>query len=720
METKSFFGRYFKYKLSGLRGTAIAAAIMNFLSVTLIAIAVMVNCTLDQKSLESFDLGFGGWEYFFLMEAVLAVALTAFVIGTIMLAVTAVNNFSFYNRSTWTDVIGCLPLTYKQRFWGDLLSGLAAHMISFIPCSAAGVFLIAAAQSEVYKNPDLSQQLLYSEGLIIDKLIPTYLSLILMLLVGYLGVYASACLITSCCGKRGSAAFYTLAGLLLPAGIVIIYLTCIYWDTVGIDAALEISKAVPVFPGFGVWAGAALRMFSEYLSFDEALKGLWFLTDEPEYLIIAVLMIAALTAGAYFLGKYRKTERTGRDFVYGGMYHVISALLIAVVIGISLVFVISDDRAFEPIGMLFSAFFAFVPYIIIELVHRRSLKKIWLSAVRFAVISAACFGIIMLGRATGDFGAEKYIPSDTSVEEVRISGYKVISNYNYTNISRDDYVYASDEAISVLIGEHRRIIDNLDEGFYTGNALKITYVLKNGRRVCRFYSPRYYDDKMLPAADKVFENIRTLEPTDSSALGIVSTQRYDDIWISYSEYVRNDAGDRSEKVSYITRGREKAFMDILKHELINLPPVADYEDKAGLVRIEFTLGGRDYVDVYHIPVRYAETLAFLSEPENLRGEPKPVEAEKIVFTWNVRGDDVTDTVGLLEVEVRSDDESEEARELLSYIRMPGETFEEASENVYVYYDNTHSGGGMYIAKTDERAVLRAMLKIARAEFEKTR
>lgn len=703
-----FFGQYFRYKLKSLIGTAVVMAIVNFFSVTLVAMGIYfafrVSGT-DMDTVVSTDIL--GWGFFFLLEVIGGVALLMLCTGAGMVAMTAVKSFNFYNKPTLTDMIGCLPLTYKQRFLCDFLSGLVVHLASFIPCSAVGLFFAAATQKEYYRQAELS---LYHDDII--PLIPTYLSLVLLLLVGYLGIYALACFVTACCGREGSAVNYTLASLFLPTCIAVTYCFCIYIDAVGIDTVQVIEKAVPVLPGLGVWTGAAIRMFIFGKNFENTLKGLCYLTDEPEYIIIAVLLIIALILGAYFLGKHRKTERTGREVVFGGAYYVISSLLVVAFTGIFLTFAYTGSDGVGIFNVLIAALLTFIPYITVELVHRRSLKKIWLAAVRFVVIFTACVGFTLLGRVTGGFGIVKYIPSDSSVKEIKVSGYGLNSNDLGPYVfAFGPYVYASDEAKSVIIGEHRRIIDNLGTSeISTGNEIAITYVLKNGRRVNRSYD--YGGEKDI--AEKVYENIRKLEPTDSSSLGIVSTRRYDSILISYSEFNRSNSGELEEdEALYLTPGKETELLDILLHDILNYIPEGGYKNNAGRIDILFTLDGNTEYMSYTVSRSYADTLAFLSDPENLRGVPPVGETVKYIFRWDDNSETPTNSIAFLNIEFMSGDEN--ARELISYIREKDELDkDEISEIVSVFTEDTSR---LCIAKSDEKAVLREMLKIARVQYE---
>lgn len=727
---KSFFKDYFLYKLRGFRGTAVASAVMNFFSTTFLGAGCLLLVYLGSSAYEGYDPFGGGYGLLFLSYVILGIFLLAAAVETIIVTFSPLRAFRSYNRRPVADMIGCLPLTYSQRFWGDFLSGLCANLISFIPCAAAGIPFMAAAQSIARKSADMSVDITP------DYVVPTYLSVILLLFVGYLAAYAVSCFIAACCGRAGTSAVYTLISLFIPAGFALIYGFCVFGDAVGVNVMTEVSNALSAIPPVGVWASVIARAFDARRSY-RVFRSLWYLTDQPVYLVVSLLIIAALIVGAYLLGKRRKCERTGGDFVFRGAYHVISTALAAFVIGFffmvkefSFSIINFGERNVELIDIVFSAGAAFVVYAVAELVHTRSFGKLWQTALKFAGICAVCFGTIALAQNTGGFGAEKRLPVRSAIAEVRVSGSSML--YRRWD---DALIYRSNEAISAILEENKRIVNNAGDNICTGDALTITYMLKDGRTVTRGYSSDY-DAVTNEMRSKILAdacaNIRKLTPTDSSALGFIDDPRYDSISIRYIKYAHDNntaenASDTNvpEKTVYVTEGKEDELMELLKNDtLFNHKGEYTSKNSVGTVWIEYTVDGAPGFATYYILDDYADTLAFLDDPENLRGSPAAEEEFIYFFSVysNVDYDEAGRAVGLMPIKefrltVSSADDSEAARELLSFAAPYDEMVDEVSDYITVH-SSSPQGGALGVRKRDESAVIRAMVKYARESAER--
>ncbi len=506
------------------------------------------------------------------VTAALIVACAAIVGITIVVIFTPASAFDFFVKRNCTDTLGCLPLTYRQRFWGDFLSGLGVHMISFIPCSAAGLIFAAAADGNISDtfNEYIYDTILYNSAVIRNIFVRTYLSYILLLFVGYMGAYAVSCFVTVCCGRKFNAKACSLIFQILPAGLVTVYCGCALMNSVGVDIYEEWTKAIAVIPPVGTWLSAVLRGSVNITAFNDIgsqLERAFFLIKHPWYIVVTAVILAALIIGAYFLGKLRKNERTGREFVFKGAYRVMSVMTVVFIIGI-----IQMARDEMPVifslGSVFAIIIAFVVYAAIELIHTRSFKRIWWTALKFIAICLACQGFFLLVHNTGGFGAEKYLPPRALISEVRVSGDKfldpIINHYDKY------YIYRSDDAISAILSEHEKLLsETSDVG--TGGDIVVTYVLKNGGEVVRGYGMTYVDGvAQSETLAEMCSTIRQLTPTDSSVLGFIDDPQYGEIEIKYHKMTHvKELGYVSSGAVYVAEGMEDEFMELLKHDIIN-------------------------------------------------------------------------------------------------------------------------------------------------------
>lgn len=724
---KSFFGDYFLYKLRGRRGVMIAAAVMNFLSTTLIGALDTYYINIMNKDLVLED---GPSKQFLETQAVIVIVGALIAAGasivalTIIIMFTPASTFDFFVKKNLTDTLGCLPLTYRQRFWGDFLSGLGVHMISFIPCSALGLILAAAANgsmSDAVKRY-LDDMLLYNSAGTQNIFVKWYLSYILLLFVGYMGAYAVSCFVTICCGRSFNAKACSLISQILPAGLVSVYCSFAFMNSVGIDVYTEWMRAVAVIPPVGTWLSAVFMgdFDKAFYYIDEQLDRAFFITGEPLYLIIIAVILAALIFGAYFLGKLRKNERTGRDFVFGGAYYVLSVMTVLFIIGIAPMMRYETPWLITP-WSIFAIIVALVIYVIIELIHARSFKWIWMSVLRFIAMCLVCQCFFLLAYYSRGFGVGNYLPPRALISEVRVSG-----NNFFTDVRDGSYIYRSDEAISTILSEHEKLFG--DEDIFTGNDISITYVLKNGRKVVRSYCTLYSFTTFEPRSKTLIEvcdAIHRLTPTDSSVLGFIDDPQYDSISITYYKlnldetfsYVRSPA-------VYIAKGREDEFMELLRYDTIN--NLSRMQRRVGEIFISHSMNRSPDWDTYYIYDGYTSTLDFLNDPANIT-EEQPDEKE-IVYTfslswgyWDMDGNDDTtygegENISDMVVFVSSADESAAAKELIGYLRpiidIPAG---EVSKNLAIHSNS--SDGDLSIAAEDERAVISAMLKFIRTHME---
>lgn len=730
---KSFFGDYILYKMRGMRVVVIASAVMNLLSTTLLGAAACYFIVTMNKYLTLEDDS-AKWlledQVPIVVTAALIVACAAIVGLTIVVIFTPASAFDFFVKRNCTDTLGCLPLTYRQRFWGDFLSGLGVHMISFIPCSAAGLIFAAAADGNISDtfNEYIYDTILYNSAVIRNIFVRTYLSYILLLFVGYMGAYAVSCFVTVCCGRKFNAKACSLICQILPAGLVTVYCSCAFINSIGVDINDEWTKALAVIPPVGTWVSAIFRGSSSTTAFNDMgvrLGRAFFLCKQPWYLAVIAVILAALIIGAYFLGKLRRNERTGRDFVFKGSYYVLSVMTVVFIIGI--IQMTRDEMPWVfSLGSVFALIIALAVYAAIELIHTRSFKRIWWTALKFITICLACQGFFLLVHNTGGFGAEKYLPPRALISEVRVSGDKfldpIINHYDKY------YIYRSDDAISAILSEHEKLLSETSD-IRTGGDIVITYVLKNGGEVVRRYGTSY-DSKGSAVSETLAEMcgaIRGLTPTDSSVLGFIDDPQYGEIEIKYHKMTHvKELGYVSSGAVYVAEGMEDEFMELLKHDIIN--NYTWYQSNVGEINIRHSLNDTGDWETYYIHEGYADTIAFLNDPANMTDKPKEEPKEYVYNISLIGGVLETETepevpygegeaISRISVSVSSEDESAEARELIGYLRPVSEAPEGGISKNFNIYSNNGSVGTLGIAKEDERAVIRVMLKYVRTHME---
>ena len=173
---------------------------------------------------------------------------------------------------------------------------------------------------------------------------------------------------------------------------------------------------------------------------------------------------------------------------------------------------------------------------------------------------------------------------------------------------------------------------------------------------------------------------------------------------------------------YVAEGMENEFMKLLKHDIIN--NYTWYQSNVGEINIKHSLNGTGDWEIYYIHEGYADAIAFLNDPVNMTDKPKEEPKEyvyNISLIWGVLETETEpevpygegEAISHMMVIVSSEDESAEAKELIGYLRLVSEAPEGGISKNFNIYSNNDSAGTLGIAKEDERAVIRAMLKFIR-------
>ena len=130
---KSFFREYFLFRLNAQKFGLVMCTIFGMVTLPGAAFElhdIIKNMYNDEAI--PIDTFYDIRHFFFII--CLAGLLIMSVIG-------AVISFLSCNRRKYTDMIGGLPLTHKERFWGDFLSGYISYLYIFIRSVFIGFFI---------------------------------------------------------------------------------------------------------------------------------------------------------------------------------------------------------------------------------------------------------------------------------------------------------------------------------------------------------------------------------------------------------------------------------------------------------------------------------------------------------------------------------------------------------------------------------------------------
>ncbi len=590
---KSFFKDYYLYRLRGLRGFFIASCVLSFLSgpLMLTGLFIMVENT-DQ------DGGFGAFYTLVLGLYILIVTVPALILLGMIIPMVSRRHL---NRKAYVDTMGTLPITYKQRYWGDLLAEVTAYVA---PVVVGGLYTLAV--TFVYANvEDLP---LFGNM----KDTQSFLSSAALTLVfSCIGGFALSNLIVQCSGKVGSGIMCSvLSAFLLPT--IVISLGMIgAASAIGVDETRAASDACSAIPPIG-WL-VKIFINGELDDFFNA-RSVRFAVNSPILLSVLLAIIAAFIVGGYFIGKKRRSELVGESLVFETASCAVSIGIAAAVMSIFMVNLTSRSKASDYIIMLVVTFVIFMAF---ELLHRRKKIKVLGSLIRYVCVCAAGLGFFALMRSTNGLGAEDYLPKPGSVKEVSIS-------FGLDRSTSDEYIFDDNNAVKVVIDQHRDILKSKDD-LYTGVELVISYKLKNGLEVARGYN--IHDDSIIT---NFSEQLLNLPQKGNNPLNLLRDESIElNARISKNVTVEtstdpSNTPDYSNTGSYIIKPEKmselrKLLLNDIENNFSDFLIDDDNSDESeyGLLHVFYYENGQQNYELYHIDKAYTQTIAFLEDPDNL-------------------------------------------------------------------------------------------------------
>ena len=411
---KSFFKEYLIYRIKAQKTNLILCCILNALTLPLFVIA----------QLKGFD---GSLSEFYFFGTYFPIICGIFLIT--LAAVGAASSFEYYSNKTLTDTIGSLPLPYRHRFWGDFISGYIANVAPVIPFALISA-VFAGANSE-YKEFFAKQQF---------SAFRFMLCMTFTLVIALTFTYLFAVLVISACGRAVKSVLFSVFGTGALAGTVTGIAGVFAVGMLGVNPAGYMFTAARFVPPFGsvIELMHGVNFLNE-ASF-EVYNGEWwdpemglggiFANSDILYILYYVILGAGLTLGAYYLGKRRRSERTGSAFAVRPMFYVISSLFSAAAVFLATVMLVDSGNSFGE-KLIMAAGAGGLACIVSVVMYLPKLKRLpecilcGMLSVGFSV------GAVALIKGTGSFGLA-YLPENANeIEHIRV-------NYEYSITDKSD------------------------------------------------------------------------------------------------------------------------------------------------------------------------------------------------------------------------------------------------------------------------------------------
>ena len=406
------------------------------------------------------------------------------------LAVYAV--FDYLHNKTMGDMIYSTPLSRNKRFISDYSSGLFIYLVPFIFGSVTGGIMAAIANSKI----PVSDQFLPSCSQLWTGIFGLFIAMIM--------AYAMAVFVLMCCGSILESVVYSFVSLLIVPAVIFSTIACGFGNLYGINTDSILWNFVCPTSPFGVLAGTIFTIEGSSSGISSGLSN--YENDNlifhnyifsAKFLIPALLIIVALTLGAFLLNNKRKVEKGGTPFVFKGLYYFI-------ITGIVYCAYTCSYNANGNNSIMFAvAIIIGIVYLILEIVTNRGFKGLWKGVVRYAVTSVlATLCAVGLVKADG-FKMWEKVPDLSEVESVSISNYYTSIGFtSVTGIGPMSFKVTEEEYIKCIIDFQTNQIEdyknNKEELSGTMNTtLHLTYNLKNGKTISRAYYHSLYKNEMI-------------------------------------------------------------------------------------------------------------------------------------------------------------------------------------------------------------------------------
>ncbi len=218
---------------------------------------------------------------------------------------------------------------------------------------------------------------------------------------------------------------------------------------------------------------------------------------------LAVIMTVLYLIG-YKLLKRRKNERTSELVVYDGYKYFISLFLATLVpIGFSLALRTESFIGKMAVFVLLSA----LGYYIINAILEKSFSPSF-KGLKMYIIYLLAFALFIVGGNIATNQYEYYVPKAEDVEYAFIGNSmyhyqqewersRQVYDFNLEDIEDNSFkeyvdIYTSAKSIDNIIDIHQHILD--DQSYYLNQNVIITYVMKNGDNLTRYYNLEQVDD----------------------------------------------------------------------------------------------------------------------------------------------------------------------------------------------------------------------------------
>lgn len=478
---KSFFGTHFKNKIKENKKLLIVNSILELIGLPVISIVFIYMMYVKDKKVM----------YMENCSAIITVSIIAIAISILCGIIFAYFSYKYLFTKSLVDMNYSLPLTGKQRFLADYLSGLTMYMLPVIGTVILSIAILGVGSTIV----DMSE---------LWNIFPELLSAGTIVLLAMVMLYTLSVLAIVCCGSSFEAVFSIFAAnIIIPASVFCIFISIVETAQFGVSVDSIIYKSLfnATSPVGNIVMFVAFLENAIYTQTGNTVS-MYFMWLIPELIFTALYFL-----GAYILYKRRKAESVSKPYVYKAFYYIIVTFAVFCILSTFITYDWSILAGLITCGIL---------YFLLEVISKRGFKRFWVSILRYAATVAAVVVFCSVCESTNGFGISEYVPRASAVSSVSFD-VRGMSNLNIDSCT----VYKDENVIKAAVSMQKDIINdyyNNDSGnddaisydnipkdddtfsLYDYCEFEIVYNMKNGSTVIRRYCRgTEFSDELLTA-----------------------------------------------------------------------------------------------------------------------------------------------------------------------------------------------------------------------------
>jgi hypothetical protein len=479
------FLKYTAYRLYDMKSRLIILGICGVLSFPLLMLALVINNNVTYQPGQA-----DGARMFLIISMMLA-----FLSGVIFFLLTytgGVNCFDYYSRREKVDKSWSLPITNKHRFWGDFVSGIVPIVLVYAVSAAIGLFILnVGTKTEIWGQEDIL--------LVASMMFAGLLTLV--------SIYIFAVFCAALCGRIFETVVYpTIICGIIPA-LIGLFGTMIFMDVWQVQIYSQLNTLLAATSPGG-FLGVFFYEISRYgYAMNDLSDALIFL--KPAIMIPFVLIHAGILTAAYYFGKKRKAENTGKAFVFDTASEIILSFVVFCIT--ALFFVILAQGVSLTFGLIFGMFACTaIAFLALDVSAKRGFKKMGKAFLRYAVMFTGSIVVANVLLSANGFGAGSYLPAENRVKSARIDvaymdNIEMHDTVDWRRSHFRNIEFNDNEAKNLIRELHKesnenphnnveiwhtqsywRGMDQMRHGEWRWNQRTVTYTLNNGRIVTRF------------------------------------------------------------------------------------------------------------------------------------------------------------------------------------------------------------------------------------------